>query len=153
MFLRSSFPGRKVGTGAGRLSFAGGMKTLSAILVLALVVMPAGIPAQPTDISGNWNATFTRTAPDGRTQSITFTFHFVQKETTLTGTVGPEPSRQWPVEKGVVDGDAVRFQTQQPDGPLRTFTLTLIKGRLQGIQTLEFQGQTAEVTVDAERAK
>lgn len=126
---------------------------LSTLLVLALVVMPAGISAQPTDLSGNWNATFTRTASNGQTQSITFTFHFVQKGKTLTGTVGPEPARQWTVEKGVVDGDAVRFQVQQPDGPLRKFTLTLIKGRLQGLQTLEFQGQTAEVTVDAERAK
>lgn len=126
---------------------------LSTLLVLALVVLPSGISAQPTDISGNWNATFTRTAPDGRTQSITFTFHFVQKGKALTGTAGPEPARQWTVEKGVVDGDAVRFQLQQPDGPLRTFALTLIKGRLQGLQTLEFQGQTAEVTVDAERAK
>lgn len=77
----------------------------------------------------------------------------MQKDKTLTGTVGPEPSRQWPVEKGVIEGDVVRFQTQQPDGPLRTFTLKLVNGRLQGNQTLEFQGQTAEVTVDAERAK
>lgn len=129
------------------------MKTLAAILMLVLVVMPSNIAAQPTDLSGNWNATFTRTLPDARTQSITFTFHFVQKDKTLTGTVGPEPSRQWPVEKGVVEGDAVRFQTQQPDGPLRTFALRLVKGRLQGTQTLEFQGQTAEVTVEAERAK
>lgn len=130
------------------------MKTLSAILViLVLVAMPAGLSAQPADLSGNWNATFTRTAPDGRTQTITFTFHFVQKGTALTGTVGPEPARQWAVDKGVVEGEAVRFQVQQPDGPLRKFTLTLIKGRLQGLQTLEFQGQTAEVSVDAERAK
>ncbi len=129
------------------------MKTLSTLLAFALLLLPSGISAQPTDLSGNWNATFTRTLPDGRTQSITFTFHFVQKDKSLTGTVGPEPSRQWPVEKGVVEGDVVRFQTQQPDGPLRSFTLTLIKGRLQGLQTLEFQGQTAEVSVDAERAK
>jgi len=136
-----------------RPSLGVSMKMLSTLLMLALVVMPSGVSAQPTDLSGNWNATFTRTAPDGRTQSITFTFHFVQKGKTLTGTAGPEPARQWTVEKGVVDGDAVRFEVQQPDGPLRTFALTLIKGRLQGLQTLEFQGQTAEVTVDAERAK
>jgi hypothetical protein len=151
--MRSSVHGRDGGTGAGRCSLARGMKTLSVLLMLALLVMPSGISAQPTDLSGNWNATFTRTAPDGRTQSITFTFHFVQEGKTLTGTIGPEPSRQWPVEKGVVEADVVRFQAQQPDGPLRTFALTLIKGRLQGRQVLEYQGQTAEVTVDAERAK
>lgn len=129
------------------------MKILFAVLALALVVWPSGLAAQPTDLSGNWNAWFTRTAPDGRTQTITFTFHLVQKGTALTGTIGPEPARQWTVEKGVVDGDVVRFQAQQPEGPLRTFALKLVKGRLQGNQTLEFQGQTAEVIVDAERAK
>lgn len=129
------------------------MKTLAAIVLFALALVPAGTAAQATDLTGNWNATFTRTAPSGQTQSITFTFHFTQKGKELTGTVGPEPARQWKVEKGVVDGAKVTFQVQQPDGPLRSFTLTHAKGKLEGLQTLEFQGQTAEVTVVAERAK
>ena len=146
------------------------MKTLAALVIASLSLFPAAPaaqtpakPAPPTpaqaaaqavDLTGNWNATFTRTAPDGQTQSITFTFHFTQKGKVLTGTVGPEPARQWKVEKGVVDGAKVTFQVQQPDGPLRTFTLTHAKGRLQGTQLLEAPtGQKAEVTVDAERAK
>lgn len=104
-------------------------------------------------MAGNWNATFTRTAPDGRTQSITFTFHFTQKGKELTGTVGPSPDRQWKIEKGIVDGAKVTFQVQQPDGPLRSFALTYAKDRLEGTQKLEFKGQSAEVTVAAERAK
>ena len=71
----------------------------------------------------------------------------------LTGTIGPEPARQWKVEKGAVDGDKVTFQVQQPEGPLRSFTLTHAKGRLQGMQKVEAQGQSFDVTVDAERAK
>jgi hypothetical protein len=135
------------------------MKTLSAIvlvalaLALALAPVPAATAAQATDLTGNWNATFTRTAPSGQTQSITFTFHFTQKGKVLTGTIGPEPARQWKIEKGVVDGAKVTFQVQQPEGPLRSFTLTHAKGRLQGTQKLELKDQTAEVTVDAERAK
>jgi hypothetical protein len=50
----------------------------------------------------------------------------------LTGTVGPNAERQWPIQKGAVDGTKVTFAVQQPDGPLRTFTLTLAKDRLQG---------------------
>ena len=66
----------------------------------------------------------------------------------------PEPARQWKVEKGVVDGAKVTFQVQQPDGPLRSFTLTHAKGRLTGDQTLALpDGRKAEVTVSAERAK
>jgi hypothetical protein len=130
------------------------MKTLPAILLLAVALVPAtaAVSAQATDLTGNWNATFTRTAPDGRTQSITFTFHFTQKGKALTGTIGPEPARQWNVEKGVVDGAKVTFQVQQPDGPLRTFALVLEKGVLKGMQKLEYQGQTADVVVEAQKA-
>jgi hypothetical protein len=128
------------------------MKTLTALAIVVLILAPAATAAQ-TSLTGNWNATFTRIAPNGQPQSITFTFHFTQKGKSLSGTVGPEPARQWKVEKGVVDGAKVTFQVQQPDGPLRSFVLTLAKGRLQGTQKLEFNGQTAEVTVDAERAK
>ena len=130
------------------------MKTLAAVVFAAFALVPAATAAQPTDLTGNWNATFTRTAPDGQKQSITFTFHLTQKGKALSGTIGPEPARQWKIEKGVVDGAKVTFQVQQlPDGPLRSFALTLVKGRLQGTQKLELKGQTAEVTVDAERAK
>jgi hypothetical protein len=131
------------------------MKTLAAIAIVALALVPAATAGQATDLTGNWNAKFTRTAPSGETQSITFTFHFTQKGKVLSGTIGPEPSRQWKVEKGVVDGAKVTFQVQQlPDGPLRSFALTHAKGRLQGTQKLALpNGQTAEVTVDAERAK
>jgi hypothetical protein len=131
------------------------MKYLTALILVVLAWIPAPAAAQAANLTGQWNATFTLTAPDGRTQSITFTFHFIHKGKTLTGTIGPTPERQWKIEKGVVDGGKVTFQVQQlPDGPLRTFALKLVKDRLQGNQRLEAKsGQTAEVTVDAERAK
>ena len=129
------------------------MKTLAAIVLVALALAPAATAAQATDLTGNWNATFTRTAPSGQTQSITFTFHFTQKGMVLTGTVGPDAERQWKVEKGVVDGDKVSFQVQQPEGPLRSFALRHAKDRLEGAMKLECQGQTAEAAVVAERAK
>ena len=129
------------------------MKTLAALVLVAFVLAPVATAAQATSLTGNWNATFTRTAPTGETQSITFTFHFTQKGKVLSGTIGPEPARQWKVEKGVVDGNKVTFEVQQPDGPLRTFALTFAKGRLTGNQKAERQGQSFEVTVDAERAK
>ena len=130
------------------------MKTIAAIVIAALALVPAVVGAQATDLTGNWNATFTRTNPaNGQTQSITFTFHFTQKGKVLSGTIGPEPARQWKVEKGVVDGAKVTFQVQQPDGPLRSFTLTHAKGRLTGMQKLEFNGQEAEVSVEADREK
>ena len=89
------------------------MKTISALVLLCLALAPAATSAQATNLTGDWNATFTRTAPNGQTQQITFTFHFTQKGKVLSGTIGPEPSRQWKVEKGIVDGAKVTFQVQQ----------------------------------------
>jgi hypothetical protein len=131
------------------------MQKLAAILFLALALVPAVTAAQATDLTGNWNAKFTATRPDGTTQSITFTFHFTQKAKVLSGTIGPAPERQWKIEKGVVDGSKVTFEVQQPDGgPLRSFTLTHAKGHLTGIMKLTAaDGQTLDVAVDAERAK
>ena len=135
-------------------SLTASMKTLAATVLVALALVPAATAAQATDLTGNWNAKFTMTRPDGTTQSITFTFHFTQKGKVLSGTIGPEPARQWKVEKGVVDGAKVTFQVQQPEGPtLRSFTLTHAKGRLTGVMKLERGGQTAEAAVEAERAK
>ena len=127
------------------------MKTLAAIAILLMTIAP--VQAQKTSLTGKWTGTLTRTAPDGRTQSIEFIFNLTQKGKVLTGTAGPTPERQWPIEKGAVDGTKVTFQVQQPDGPLRKCTLTLVKDRLQGPMILEFQGQTAEVKVDMGRAK
>lgn len=111
-------------------------------------------PAQAqTNLTGQWAGTMTRTAPDGRTQSIDFQFSLTQKGKVLTGTVGPNAERQWPIEKGVVDGTKVSFQVQQPDGPLRTFTLALVKDRLQGDMLAEMNGQSFVAKVDAGRQK
>jgi hypothetical protein len=96
----------------------------------------------------------TRTAPDGQTQSIDIMFDLKQKDKVLTGTVGPNADRQWAIEKGAVDGNKVKFQVQQPDGPLRTFTLTLVKDRLQGEMLAEPKGgESFTAKVDAGRAK
>jgi hypothetical protein len=62
------------------------------IAFVALALVPAVTAAQATDLTGNWNAKFTMTRPDGTQQSITFTFHFTQKGKVLSGTIGPRQS-------------------------------------------------------------
>ena len=132
------------------------MHTLAAITLLLLTLAPANAQTtkQATNLSGTWTGTFTRTAPDGKTQSIDFMFLLTQKGKVLTGTVGPNAERQWPIDKGgAVDGNKVKFQVQQPDGPLRTFTLALVKDRLQGDMLAELKGQSFTAKVDVGRAK
>jgi 1,4-dihydroxy-2-naphthoyl-CoA synthase len=127
------------------------MKTLAAIAVLLLTIAPAH--AQTTNVTGKWTGTMTRTAPDGRSQTIDFMFDLTQKGKVLTGTAGPNAERQWAIEKGgAVDGSKVTFKVQQPDGPLRTFTLALVEGRLKGDMLAELKGQTFTTKVDVGRA-
>jgi hypothetical protein len=127
------------------------MKTLAAIAVLLLTIVPAH--AQTTNLTGKWTGTMTRTAPDGRSQTIDFMFDLTQKQKVLTGTAGPNADRQWKIDKGAVDGANVKFQVQQPDGPLRTFTLKLVDDRLQGEMLAELNGQSFTTKVDLGRAK
>ena len=132
------------------------MKILAAFAVLLLTIVPAQAQTTTkasTDLTGKWTGTFTRTAPDGRTQSINVLFDLTQKGKVLTGTVGPNAERQWPIEKGAVEGDKISFRVQQPDGPLRTFTLKLVKDRLQGEMLAEMNGQSFTAQVDAGRDK
>jgi hypothetical protein len=128
------------------------MKILAAIAILLLGMTPA--QAQTTDLTGKWTGTMTRTAPDGRSQTIDWMFDLTQKGKVLTGTAGPNAERQWAIEKGgAVDGSKTKFQVQQPDGPLRTFTLALVEGRLQGEMLAELSGQSFTTKVDVGRAK
>ena len=107
------------------------------------------------NLTGKWTGTMTRTAPDGASQTIPWMLDLTQKDKVLTGTAGPNAERQWAIEKGgAVDGSKVTFKVQQPDGakPMRTFTLTLVKGRLQGEMLAEAQGQSFTTKVDLGRA-
>jgi hypothetical protein len=117
-----------------------------------LTMAPA--QAQTADLTGKWTGSMTRTAPDGRSQTIDWMLDLTQKGKDLTGTAGPNADRQWTIEKGgTVDAGKVKFKVQQPDGPLRTFTLALVEGRLQGEMLAEFQGQSFTTKVDVGRAK
>lgn len=127
------------------------MRTLAALTLLLFTFVPA--QAQKADLTGKWTGTLTRAMPDGRSQAIDWMSDFSQKDKTLTGTTGPNAERQWKIEKGAVDGSKVTFNVQQPSGPMRTFTLTLVKDRLQGEMLAELDGQSFTAKVDLGRAR
>jgi hypothetical protein len=134
------------------------MKRHLVALALVLTAFAPSLAAQTaakkaTDVTGKWTGTMTRTAPDGRSQTIAFMFDLKQKGKALTGTAGPNAERQWAIESGAVDGDKVTFKVQQPEGPMRTFTLQLVKDRLQGEMLAELNGQSFTTKVDAGREK
>jgi hypothetical protein len=127
------------------------MQTLAAIVLVLFAFAPA--QSKPTSLTGKWTGTLTRTAPNGQTQAIDWIADLTQKDKVLTGTTGPNADRQWKLDKGAVEGTKVTFSVQQPDGPMRTFTLTLVKDRLQGEMLAELNGQSFTAKVDLGRAK
>jgi hypothetical protein len=87
---------------------------------------------------------------EGNPQPVVF--NLMQKAAVLTGTAGPA-DRQWTIEKGAVKAGKATFQVQQPDGPLFKFTLTIVKGRLQGDMAGERDGVVrGQAKVDAGKA-
>lgn len=129
------------------------MKTLIAF-ALVLSALTAAVTAQTaTSFTGKWEGTFTRQNPDGTPgNSNNVVFDLTQKGKVLDGVAGPT-TQQWKVEQGAVNAGKATFQVQQPNGPLFKFTLTIVKGRLQGDLSVERDGTVlGTAKVDAGKA-
>ena len=129
------------------------MKKLIVAAIALLALAPAAAAQTAASFTGKWEGTFTMQRPDGtegNTNNVVF--NLTQKGTVLTGTAGPA-DRQWKVENGTVTGGKASFEVQQPEGPLFKFTLTIVKGRLQGEMKGERDGVVrGQARVDAAKA-
>jgi hypothetical protein len=129
-------------------------KKLVGVAIVLLALAPS-VAAQTTNtFTGKWEGTFKMQRPDGTEgDARPVVFNFTQKGKALTGTAGPA-DKQWTVEKGAVNAGKATFEVQQPDGPLFKFTLTIVKGRLQGDMAGERDGVVrGHAKVDAAKAK
>ena len=129
------------------------MKTLAAF-ALVLALAPAVAAQVASSFTGKWEGTFVRQRPDGTEgDPNAVVFNLTQKGKELSGTAGPT-DQQWKIEKGAVNAGTATFEVQQPNGPLFKFTLTIVKGRLQGEMTGEREGVVrGRAKVDAAKAK
>src|SRR5262245_27475922 len=127
------------------------MKKLVVFLLAALA--PAVAAQTSASFTGKWEGAFKMQRPDGTEgDPRPVVFDLAQKGAALTGTAGPA-DRQWKVEKGAVTAGKATFEVQQPDGPLFKFTLTIVKGRLQGDMAGERDGIVrGHAKVDAGKA-
>ena len=124
------------------------MKTLVCLGVLLLAAMTLSA----ADISGKWSGSFTTTGPDGQTQHDTAFVILQQKGTELTGSGGPDESRQWPISKGKIEGNKITFEVQS-DGPLFKVAVMLVGDHIKGDVTVEQEGGAGKATVDMTRVK
>ena len=130
------------------------LRKLVGVALVLLALAPAVAAQTATAFTGKWEGTFKMQRPDGTEgDPRPVVFDLAQKGKVLTGTAGP-PDRQWKVEKGAVDAGKATFEVQQPDGPLFKFTLTIVKGRLQGDMAGARDGVVrGHANVDAAKAK
>jgi hypothetical protein len=130
------------------------MKKLAAFALVLAALAPAAAAQTAASFTGKWEGTFTMQRPDGTEgDSDPVVFNLTQKGKELTGTAGPA-AQQWKIEKGAVNAGKATFEVQQPNGPLFKFTLTIVKGRLQGEMTGERDGVVrGRAKVDAAKAK
>jgi hypothetical protein len=130
------------------------MKKISAFALFFVIALVPALSAQTAPFTGKWEGTFTLQRPDGtegRTNNIVL--NLTQKGKDLTGTGGPA-DEQWKIEKGAVTDGKATFQIQEPDGPLFKFSLSIVKGRLQGDMQGERDGVVrGKAKVDAAKAK
>jgi len=130
------------------------MKKLVGVAIVILALASSVAAQTATTFTGKWEGNFTMQRPDGTEgDPRPVVFDLAQKGKVLTGTAGPA-DKQWNVEKGVVDAGKATFEVQQPDGPLFKFTLTIVKGRLQGDMAGERDGVVrGHARVDAAKTK
>ena len=130
------------------------MKKVVAIAIVLFSLSPGVIAQTAASFTGKWEGTFKMQRPDGTEgDPRPVAFNLTQKGKALTGTAGP-PDKQWTVEKGAVNAGKATFEVQQPDGPLFKFTLTIVKGSLQGDMAGERDGVVrGHAKVDAAKAK
>lgn len=129
------------------------MKTLIAFALVLAGLAPAAAAQTAGSFTGKWEGTFTMQRPDGTEgNSQPVVFELTQKGKALTGIAGP-PKGPWKIENGAVKDGTATFEVQQPEGPLFKFTLTVVKGRLQGDMTGERDGVVrGRAKVDAAKA-
>jgi hypothetical protein len=130
------------------------MKNLLAIAFVLAAITPVVAAQSTASFAGKWEGTFTMQRPDGTEgPPKPVAFNLTQKGKLLSGTGGP-PEQQWNIEKAAVNAGKATFEVQQPDGPLFKFTLTIVKGRLQGEMAGERDGVVrGHAKVDAAKAK
>ncbi len=130
------------------------MKRLVCVAIVLLALAPAIAAQTAAAFTGKWEGTFKMQRDDGTEgDPRPVAFDLTQKGKVLTGTGGP-PDKQWKIEKGAVDAGTATFEVQQPDGPLFKFTLTVVKGRLQGDMAGERDGVVrGHAKVDAAKSK
>lgn len=105
------------------------------------------------DATGKWSGSFIITM-EGQTRDDVAYMVLTQEGAKITGTVGPNAERQWPIKTGTIDGNKIKLQVVPTEGPtVATFDLTLDGDRMTGDCVAEGEGRKMTAKVDVKREK
>jgi hypothetical protein len=93
------------------------------IVIVALLTV---VGASAADFSGRWSGS----SPDDKSVGTIYAV-LKQDGMMLTGSAGPNESRQFPITTGKVDGDRLTFEAKMGGGRMR-FDLTAAGSELKG---------------------
>lgn len=107
----------------------------------------ATLPLAAADLNGKW--TGTATSPHG---SEPLLLVLKVSGSQVTGSVGAKEERQFPIEKGNLDGNKLTFQVAGPEGAVFHFELILDGDSLKGSGSRTLNGETEAGMVELKRA-
>ena len=123
------------------------MKTIACALLLAAVAFAA-------DVTGKYSGTYTAPNSDGQMNESPVLIILKQAGTAITGSGGPDESRQYPIRNGKIAGAKITGEAVNPDGPIYKLNLTVAGDKITGdVQINLPNGQTATAKLDVARMK
>lgn len=117
--------------------------------IFALVFL-LSIMAIAADFTGKWSGTF---KSDGADHEIPQFFILKQQGSSLSGSGGPNPDEQYPIENGKVEGDRVRFELTTGEWKFTYNLQETGSGELKGDLKLESLNETRAAKVSLRRMK
>jgi hypothetical protein len=102
------------------------MKKLFGLLLLSSFALTAG------DLTGKWTGRFDITNSDGEAKADSAYMNLKLEGKTVTGTAGPDESKQWPIKNGKLEEDKLTFTVSMEDGGSIEFSLVFDGDAIRG---------------------
>lgn len=112
-----------------------------------LALLSFAICAMAGDVSGKWNGTFT---PDNGDEGHPALIILTQDGNKLSGSGGPDESKQFPFKDGKIDGNHLTFEVTADEGTF-AFDLTLMGDQITGTLKFKNENETRTAKVSLKR--
>jgi hypothetical protein len=116
---------------------------------IALVMLFA-VGAMASDLTGQWSGSF---KVEGGDHNVPQLFSLKQQGKLLVGSGGPNAGEQYPIEKGRIDGDEIRFELTTGEWKFTYDLREVGSDGLKGDLKLESVGDSRNAKVSLARVK